>query len=305
MQSAAKLKEHYAFTDEDAGRLLRVKDFMEPARERVAEEFYRFIVATPEILPFVENQPERASRHRAALAGVVHPALPRHLRRPLLPEPAADRLDPRPDRPERPLRQRRHEPAAHARARAHPRERPRPRRGRGLRRRVRPHPRHEPGRHDQLLPRRRAAQGPALVPPRREDPARRRALLLGAEVRPRARPDGDLPRRRRAVHPRRGQPRPAPRRPRGAHRPRVAAGDLGHGRADGERDPPAARRALQDHDLPRRRARGLHPGDPDHLAPARDQSAGRLLPARGDSHDRHRLLVDHPRRSRHRGSHGE
>lgn len=68
MQSAAKIKEHYAFTDEDAGRLLRMKDFMEPARERVAEEFYRFILATPEILPFVENQPERASRHRTALA---------------------------------------------------------------------------------------------------------------------------------------------------------------------------------------------------------------------------------------------
>ena len=68
MQSAAKIKEHYVFTDEDAGRLLRMRDFMEPAGERVAEEFYRFIVATPEILPFVENQPERASRHRAALA---------------------------------------------------------------------------------------------------------------------------------------------------------------------------------------------------------------------------------------------
>ena len=68
MQSAAKLKEHYAFTDEDANRLLRVKDFMEPARERVAEEFYRFIVATPELVPFVENQPEREGRHRAALA---------------------------------------------------------------------------------------------------------------------------------------------------------------------------------------------------------------------------------------------
>ena len=68
MQSAEKLKEHYAFTDEDAGRLLRLKHFMEPAQERVAEEFYRFIVATPEIQPFVENQPERAGRHRAALA---------------------------------------------------------------------------------------------------------------------------------------------------------------------------------------------------------------------------------------------
>lgn len=68
MQSAAKIKEHYAFTDEDTGRLLRMKVFMEPARERVAEEFYRFILATPEILPFVENQPERAGRHRSALA---------------------------------------------------------------------------------------------------------------------------------------------------------------------------------------------------------------------------------------------
>lgn len=68
MHSAAKIREHYAFSDEDAGRLLRMKGFMEPARERVADEFYRFIVATPELVPFVENQPERAARHRTALA---------------------------------------------------------------------------------------------------------------------------------------------------------------------------------------------------------------------------------------------
>jgi uncharacterized membrane protein (DUF373 family) len=68
MQSATKLKEHYAFSEEDAGRLQRMRGFMEPARERVAEEFYRFIVATPELLPFVENQPDRANRHRLALA---------------------------------------------------------------------------------------------------------------------------------------------------------------------------------------------------------------------------------------------
>ena len=49
MFSAAKLKEHYAFTDEDARRLARLRDFMEPAKERVAGEFYRFIVATPEV----------------------------------------------------------------------------------------------------------------------------------------------------------------------------------------------------------------------------------------------------------------
>ncbi len=36
MQSAAKIKEHYAFTDEDARRVARLKDFMEPAKERVA-----------------------------------------------------------------------------------------------------------------------------------------------------------------------------------------------------------------------------------------------------------------------------
>ena len=296
MQSAAKLKDHYAFTDEDAGRLLRLKDFMEPgpgAGRRGILPLHRRHARDPA----VRREPARAREPPPRGARlVVLAALPRRLRRPLLPEPAADRLDPRPDRPQRPLRQRRHEPAARARPRADPRERRRPRRGRGLRRRVRPHPRHEPGRHDQLLPRRRAAQGPALLPARREDPARRRALLLGVEVRPRPRADGDLPRRRRAVHPRRDLPRHPPRRPRGAHRPRLAAGDLGHGRADGERDPPAARRALQDHDLPRRRARGLHPGDPDHLAPARHRSAGRLLPARGDPHDRRRLLADHPRR---------
>jgi hypothetical protein len=40
MQSAAKLKEHYAFTDEDARRLARLKGVMEPAKERIAEEFY-------------------------------------------------------------------------------------------------------------------------------------------------------------------------------------------------------------------------------------------------------------------------
>lgn len=68
MQSAAKLKEHYTFTEEDAARLARLKEFMEPAKERVAEEFYRFIAATPEIYPFVEGQPERAKRHRLALA---------------------------------------------------------------------------------------------------------------------------------------------------------------------------------------------------------------------------------------------
>ena len=68
MQSAAKLKEHYAFTEEDASRLARLKAFMEPAKERIAGEFYRFIVATPEISPFVEGQPERGNRHRLALA---------------------------------------------------------------------------------------------------------------------------------------------------------------------------------------------------------------------------------------------
>lgn len=68
MQSAAKLKEHYAFTEEDASSLARLKGFMEPAKERVAEEFYRFIVATPEISPFVEGEPERGNRHRLALA---------------------------------------------------------------------------------------------------------------------------------------------------------------------------------------------------------------------------------------------
>ena len=68
MFSAAKLKEHYAFTDEDARRLAVLKAFMEPARERVAEEFYRFITTTPEIYPLVEGQPEREQRHRLALA---------------------------------------------------------------------------------------------------------------------------------------------------------------------------------------------------------------------------------------------
>jgi uncharacterized membrane protein (DUF373 family) len=68
MQSAARIRDHYAFTDEDSARLLRMRDFMVPAKERVAEEFYRFILATPELLPFVENQPEREGRHRAALA---------------------------------------------------------------------------------------------------------------------------------------------------------------------------------------------------------------------------------------------
>ena len=57
MLSAAKLKEHYAFTEEDAARLARLREFMEPAKERVAEEFYRFIAATPEIASFVEGQP--------------------------------------------------------------------------------------------------------------------------------------------------------------------------------------------------------------------------------------------------------
>lgn len=68
MQSAAKIREHYAFTEEDAARLARMREFMEPAKERVATEFYRFIVATPEIAPFVEGQPEREKRHRLALA---------------------------------------------------------------------------------------------------------------------------------------------------------------------------------------------------------------------------------------------
>jgi uncharacterized membrane protein (DUF373 family) len=68
MQSAAKLKEHYAFTDEDAARLAGLRAFMEPARQRVADEFYRFILATPEISPLVESQPERGDRHRQALA---------------------------------------------------------------------------------------------------------------------------------------------------------------------------------------------------------------------------------------------
>jgi uncharacterized membrane protein (DUF373 family) len=68
MQSAAKLKEHYAFTDEDARRLGRMKEFMEPAKRRVADEFYRFIVSIPETAAFVEGQPEREKRHRLALA---------------------------------------------------------------------------------------------------------------------------------------------------------------------------------------------------------------------------------------------
>lgn len=68
MQSAAKIKKHYAFTEEDVERLVRLKPVMDSAKKRVAEEFYRFIVATPEIYPLVENQPERAERHRLALA---------------------------------------------------------------------------------------------------------------------------------------------------------------------------------------------------------------------------------------------
>ena len=68
MFSAAKLKEHYAFTDEDAARLARMREFMEPARERVADELFRFIVATPEISP-VRREPARArARHRPAIA---------------------------------------------------------------------------------------------------------------------------------------------------------------------------------------------------------------------------------------------
>jgi uncharacterized membrane protein (DUF373 family) len=66
--SAATLKQHYAFTEEDARRLGKMKDFMEPAKERVASEFFRFILATPETAAFVENQEERANRHRKALA---------------------------------------------------------------------------------------------------------------------------------------------------------------------------------------------------------------------------------------------
>jgi uncharacterized membrane protein (DUF373 family) len=68
MLSAAKLKEHYAFTEEDARRLAGLKGFMEPAKQRVADEFYRFIVSIPETAAFVEGQPEREKRHRQALA---------------------------------------------------------------------------------------------------------------------------------------------------------------------------------------------------------------------------------------------
>ncbi|HEY5999045.1 MAG TPA: protoglobin domain-containing protein [bacterium] len=68
MLSAAKLKEHYAFTDDDARRLALLRPFMEAAKDRVAEEFYRFVVATPETAAFVEGQPERETRHRVALA---------------------------------------------------------------------------------------------------------------------------------------------------------------------------------------------------------------------------------------------
>jgi uncharacterized membrane protein (DUF373 family) len=68
MENAARLKEHYAFTDEDAVRLAEMREFMEPARERVADELFRFILATPEIAAFVENQPERAGRHRTGIA---------------------------------------------------------------------------------------------------------------------------------------------------------------------------------------------------------------------------------------------
>lgn len=68
MESAAKLKKHYVFTEEDAKVLLRLKPIMETAKDRVAEEFYRFILATPEIAPLVVGQPEREQRHRLALA---------------------------------------------------------------------------------------------------------------------------------------------------------------------------------------------------------------------------------------------
>ena len=68
MLSAAKLKEHYAFTDEDAARLARLKVPMEAAKAQVADEFFRFIVSLPETSAFVEGQPEREKRHRLALA---------------------------------------------------------------------------------------------------------------------------------------------------------------------------------------------------------------------------------------------
>jgi len=67
MESAAKIKLHYAFGDEDAERLERVRPFMEQARDRIVAEFYRFITATPEIAPLILEEPERERKHRAAL----------------------------------------------------------------------------------------------------------------------------------------------------------------------------------------------------------------------------------------------
>ena len=46
-----------------------MREFMEPARARVAEELFHFIQRDPGDRPFVENQPERAGRHRTALPG--------------------------------------------------------------------------------------------------------------------------------------------------------------------------------------------------------------------------------------------
>jgi uncharacterized membrane protein (DUF373 family)/hemoglobin-like flavoprotein len=67
METAAALKAHYAFTEEDARLLGACRPFMEPARELMTGEFYRYILGTPELAPLVRSQPGREERHKAAL----------------------------------------------------------------------------------------------------------------------------------------------------------------------------------------------------------------------------------------------
>ncbi len=67
MLTAAKIRLHYAFEEEDARRLAACRPFMEQARDQVVAEFYRFIVGTPEIAPLIAELPERERKHRLAL----------------------------------------------------------------------------------------------------------------------------------------------------------------------------------------------------------------------------------------------
>lgn len=67
MESAAKLREHYSFSEDDEKNLLRLKPVMESEKLRIGDELYSFILSTPEIAPFVADDDAVSKRHRAAI----------------------------------------------------------------------------------------------------------------------------------------------------------------------------------------------------------------------------------------------